>query len=83
MIDAGLPPDHYPFTFDVLINNKLKCAPKALIYNFNDADFDSLSNSFLNLPHSSGVMDIKSQENLDYMWELWNMVFSAINSFVP
>ena len=29
-------------------------------------------------------MDIKSQESLDYMWEFWNdMVFSAINSFVP
>ena len=31
-----------------------------------------------------GVRYIKSQENLDNMWEFWNdMVFSAINSFVP
>ena len=67
MIDAGLPSDHYPVTFDVLINNKLNCAPKDLIYNFKNADFDSLSNSFLNLPLSLGVMDIKAQENLDYM----------------
>ena len=67
MIDTELPSDHYPFTFDVLIDNKLKCAPKDLIYNFKNADFDSLSNSFLNLALSSGVMDIKSQENVDYV----------------
>ena len=86
MIDAGLPSDHYPFTFAVFIHNKLKCALKNLIYNLKNADLDSLNNSFLNLPLSSGVRDIKSQENLDYMWlflEFWNdMVFSAINSFV-
>ena len=60
------------------------CIGQPSVYNFKNAHFDSLSNSFLNLPLSSGVMDIKSQENLDYMWEVWNdMVFSEINSFVP
>ena len=84
MTKFGLPSDHYPFIFEISLSNKIKNPPRRLVYNFKRADFEFLNNLLFNLPLSSGVMEIKSQEQLDNMWELWNdLVFSAINTCIP
>ena len=82
--DIGLISDHHPIIFDITVSNVFKIPEKRLHYNFKNANFDTINLALQQIPLSTGVFNISSQEHFDTAWELWNdFVFATINSFVP
>ena len=81
--DIGIPSDHYPIIFDILVSYVFKVPAKRLRYDFKNANFDEINQALHLIPLSSGVTDISSQEDFDAAWEWWNdLVFATINTFV-
>ena len=82
--EAGLPSDHYPVVFDIDFSGKLKDSNHKFCFDFKNADFDSLNKELSLLPLSSGVENVKSQEEFNEAWNQWcSFVFTAIDTHIP
>ena len=64
--------DHHPIIFDITVSNVFKIPEKRLHYNFKNANFDAINLALQQIPLSTGVFNISSQEHFDTAWELWN-----------
>jgi len=69
-IDAGLPSDHYPVFFDIVMAPPSINKQESFRFDFSKVDFNLLNDRLELLPLSSGVNTAKSEE-LDSLWENW------------
>ena len=62
--------DHYPIVLNIWVSCLFKTPAKSLRYKFDYENFEAISQALYQLPLSSGLVNIASQEDFDAAWEL-------------